>query len=148
MRTRVRRSEIRSQIAELPTVGLAFIDAAIALSVENIGDALANLEIALTGDLEAGTWDFQDDQLRFLRFAVAHGYGDRLIEWFDLSGFADKIAPLFAAFKAYVRGERTLLDFNPEVRQPAKQILRRLTAAERYEQAKMLSRASGKKLGK
>ncbi|NKN37420.1 hypothetical protein HFC70_13765 [Agrobacterium sp. a22-2] len=130
-------SETRNQIADLPSVGLAFIDAAIALSAENIGDALAHVEAALTGDLESGIWDFQDDQLRLLRFAEAHSYGERLIEWFDQSGFADRFAPLYAAFKAYVRGERMLLDVNPEVRLPAQEIYGRLSATKRYQQAKI-----------
>lgn len=55
----------------------------------------------------------------FLVMFERHGYGERLITWFKATGHADRQAPVYAAFLAYVRGPSMLLDFNPEVRQPA-----------------------------
>jgi hypothetical protein len=77
--------------------------------------------------------DFSDDILRLLRLAESRGYGERLIAWLEATGNADRIAPIYVAFKAYVvQREEILLDVNPEVRQPAKIIYDRLSAGRRH----------------
>jgi hypothetical protein len=43
------------------------------------------------------------------------GLGERPIAWFEESGFADRLAPVHAAFVASVRGARTLLDVGNSV---------------------------------
>jgi hypothetical protein len=49
---------------------------------------------------------------------------ERLIEWFEQTGHSERHAPVYAAFVALVRGERTLLDINPDVRQTAENFYR------------------------
>lgn len=120
--------EVLSKLAGLPATRRALIDAALALSAENFGEAMAHLETALSGGLAAGSIDFTDDLVRLVRIAIAKGFGERLIAWFDKTGFADRYAPVHVALQAAVRGERMLLDSNPEVRHAASQIHSRLTA--------------------
>jgi len=52
----------------------------------------------------------------------------RLIAWFKDAGHDLTNAPIYAAFVAFVKGPRALLDFNPEVRQPARVIYSWLTS--------------------
>lgn len=120
--------EVLSELDGLPAAGRALIDAALAVSAENFGEAMAHLETALSTGLAAGSFDFTDDLVRLVRIAIAKGFGERLIAWFDKTGFADRYAPVHVALQAAVRGERMLLDSNPEVRHAASQIHSRLTA--------------------
>ena len=115
----------------LPAYGLALLDAAIKLAEDNFGSATDDLAPALGGDLDRGTWDFSDDLNRLLRLAENKGYGERLIAWFENTGLADRVAPVYVAFKAYVRNEKLLLDANPEVRGAAQTIYDRLNAPRR-----------------
>jgi hypothetical protein len=110
---------------------MALLDAALELAGDNFGAAVEHLGAALDAGLTAIEAGFFDDLLRLLRLAEARGYGDRLIAWFESSGHADKYAPIYAALVAYVRGERFLLDVNPEVRRPAREIFDKLTAPRR-----------------
>jgi tetratricopeptide (TPR) repeat protein len=119
---------LRTKLDNLPFVGLALLDAGIELAGDNFGSAVEHLGKALEGALNQAEADFFDDLLRFLRLAEARGYGERLIAWFEATANADKYAPVHAAFVAYVRGERLLLDVSPEVRRPARDIFNRLTA--------------------
>jgi hypothetical protein len=121
----------RAALTEFGDDGLALLDAGIALADDNFGVAVSHLGTALKGDFGAGAIRFFNDLLRFLRLAEGRGYGEKLIEWFETSGAADRYAPVHAAFIAYVRGERFLLDINPEVRRPAQYIFSRLTAPRR-----------------
>ncbi|WP_298367862.1 hypothetical protein [Azospirillum sp.] len=122
---------LRASLEALPPSGLALLDAAIELAQDNFGTATAHLTAALDGGLEHGTMDFSDDLERLLRLADQTGYGERLLGWFEASGAADRVAPVYAAFKAYVRGEAMLLDVNPEVGRPARVIYDRLDAPRR-----------------
>ena len=123
--------ELRSELEELEAAGLALLDAGIALAGDNFGSAVDLLDEALGTGLEGGGMNFLDDMLRFLRLADARGYGEKLIGWLEASGHGERQAPLQAAFVAFVRGERFLLDVNPEVRRPAKQLYDRLSAPRR-----------------
>jgi len=123
---------LKSSLEELPAHGRALIDAGIELINDNFGFATGYLEAALGGGLETGNMDFTDDLDRLLRIAGSKGYGERLIAWFEKTGFAERIAPIYVAFKAFVRTENILLDVNPEVRGPAKIIYDRLDAPRRY----------------
>ncbi|WP_172272085.1 hypothetical protein [Caulobacter sp. RHG1] len=58
------------------------------------------------------------------------GHGQALLSWFESSGFADRYAPIYIALRALVRGEKTLLDANLEVRHAASQIYERLVAGQ------------------
>jgi tetratricopeptide (TPR) repeat protein len=122
---------LRAQLTDLAPVGGTLLDAGLELAGDNFGAAAEHLGKALDAGLTAIEAGFFDDLLRFLRLAEARGYGDRLIAWFESSGNADKYAPAHAAFVAYVRGERFLLDVNPEVRRPAREIFDKLTARRR-----------------
>ena len=123
---------LRKSLGALPAYGLALLDAAIEVAKDNFGSATDSLASALGVELESGAMDFSDDFDRLLRLAESRGYGERLIVWFETTGIADRLAPIYAAFKAYVRNEKVLLDVNPEVRRPAKAIYERLDAPRRH----------------
>ena len=123
-----------SSLDELPEYGMMLLNSAQELCNDNFGSATAHLSAVLDGVLDTGDMSFEDDLERLLRLAERTGYDERLLKWFDETGYADKVAPLYAAFKAYVLGERHLLDVNPEVRQPAELIYKRLTAIRRYKE--------------
>jgi hypothetical protein len=113
---------LRLDLGEVQSSEVALIDAAIAIVRDNFGAAADLLGRALDDGQTSDATDGFDTLLRFLRLAEARGYGERLIAWFEASRHAEPLAPLYAAFVAYVGGERFLLDINPEVRQPARQI--------------------------
>ena len=110
----------------------SLLDAGLKLAKDNFGSATEPLGEALTLGLETPDVDFFDDLLRLLRLAEARGHGERLIGWFEASGFDIKYAPVHAAFVAYVRGERFLRDVNPEVRRPAHGFYDKLSAPRRH----------------
>ena len=113
---------LRSTLDAFDAVGLALLDAALEIRADNFGVAVKHLDAALKGDQEALAKNYFEDFLRLLRLAEARAYGERLIAWFDETGHADRQAPACAAFVAFVRGKRFLLDFSPEVRGPAERI--------------------------
>jgi hypothetical protein len=76
-------------------------------------------------DPEAGG---QLDLVRLLRLAHMRGYGEKLIAHFESAGHAERLAPVYAALLALERGERQLLNVNPETRGPAERIYKRLVA--------------------
>jgi tetratricopeptide (TPR) repeat protein len=124
--------DLRASLGDLPAYGLALLGAAIKLAEDNFGSATDDLASALGGELDRGEMDFSDDLNRLLRLAERKGYGERLIAWFEKTGFADRVAPIYVAFKAYVRNEKLLLDVNPELRRPAQTIYDRLDAPRRH----------------
>jgi tetratricopeptide (TPR) repeat protein len=126
---------LRENLTELPEPGLCLIDAGLQLAQQNFGSATERLAAALDRGLDGGSFDFSDDLDRFLRLAGRKGYGEQLIAWFEATGFADRLAPIYVALKAYVRGERALLDANPETRGPARTIFDRLVAPGPIEQS-------------
>jgi hypothetical protein len=89
---------------------------------DDFGSSTRDLHIALTSNPEELADTFFDDLLRFLRVAAHHNYGDRVIAWMEETAHAEQQLPIYAAFKAFVRGDRFLLDINPEVRRPAQKI--------------------------
>ncbi|PZA13648.1 hypothetical protein DNX69_02175 [Rhodopseudomonas palustris] len=113
---------------DLDPVGCDLLQAARALASDNFGEAAEYLQRALEGDQGQLHSTFSDDLLRLLRIAVKRGYGEKLIAWFNQSGQAERQAPVYAAFVAFVRGERFLLDFSPEVRKPAEKMFRWLNS--------------------
>jgi tetratricopeptide (TPR) repeat protein len=121
-------SELRLQLSELPEPGLSLIDAGLQLAQRNFGLATEHLGIALQHDLDDGGWSFGDDLERLLCLGERKGFGEQLIAWFEETGLADRLAPVHLALKAYVRGEKALLDANPETRGPARIIFERLVA--------------------
>jgi hypothetical protein len=130
-----RSSDARRELDELsnlPAVGFALLNAGIELASDNFGAATSHLTIALKSELDSAGMSFGDDLERLLRLAQHKGYGERLLAWFEQTGFADRFAPLYVAFKAYVRTDKLLLDVNPEVRGPAQIIYDRLDAPRRY----------------
>lgn len=112
----------------LAPVWHALTDAALELAADNFGAATRHLDAALEPDHKVLTSDYFDDLLRLLRLFERRGYGERLISWLEQSGHDGRHAPLHHAFIAYVRGERLLLDVNPEVRQPAERLYRWLAS--------------------
>ncbi|MBY6243891.1 tetratricopeptide repeat protein, partial [Methylosinus sp. Sm6] len=137
--------ELREDLTELPEPGLSLIDAGLQLAQQNFGSATERLAIALERGLNGGSFDFSDDLVRFLRLAKRKGYGEPLIAWFEATGFADRLAPIYVALKAYVRGERALLDANPETRGPARAIFDRLVAPGPVEQGAEARSSQGKR---
>ncbi|AVT75913.1 hypothetical protein RPPS3_18500 [Rhodopseudomonas palustris] len=119
---------IVAALDKLDPVGRELLDAARALVRDNFGEATEHLQRALSGDQQQLATVFSDDLLRLLRIAAKRGYGDKLIDWFKETGAADRQAPVHASFVAFVRGERFLLDFSPEVRKPAEKIFRWLNS--------------------
>lgn len=118
----------RRELESLPEGGRAVLDAAIDIASDNFGAATAHLDRALSVGLEIEEWDFLGDLLRFFRLADARGYGEKLIAHFEAAGHAGKLAPLYAELLALVRGERHLLNCNPEARGPATKIYQSLVA--------------------
>ena len=123
---------LRDASTELPPKSLNLLNAGIDLASDNFGTASQRLYAALDGDAEGQASGFGAPLERLLRLAHEKGYGDRLIGWFEETGFADRLAPIYVALKAYFRGERLLLDVNPEVRAPAQAIYDRLVASRRF----------------
>jgi tetratricopeptide (TPR) repeat protein len=125
---------IRASLSNLHPVGQRLLDAAFEMSADNFGAATIHLEEALAGDQEELKAIFSDDLLRLFRIAETRGYGEKLVMWFVDSGQAERLAPMYAAFVAYVRGYKYLLDFSPEVRKPAELIFRSLSVSRRDKQ--------------
>ena len=123
----VEASAVRSTLADIEAPRLALLDAALQIGADNFGAATEYLDGALVADPEALATTFFNDLLRLLRLAATRAYGEKLITWFHESGYAQREAPVYAAFVAFVRGKRFLLDFSPEVRAPSEQIYERLT---------------------
>ncbi|HAT85940.1 MAG TPA: hypothetical protein DCS30_08365 [Rhizobiales bacterium] len=113
---------------DFPIVGRSLMDAALAFEAENFGQGTEYLHAALSEELSQDEMTFDDDVERLIRVALSRDFGDRLIEWFQTTRFADRYAPLFVALVAAVKGEEHLLDTNPEVRDAAKVIYQRLVA--------------------
>lgn len=118
--------QANNKLEQLPPKGRALIDSARAFEAENFGEATGQLQVALSGDLVGGDFDFTDDIERLIRLAIARGFGERLIAWFEKTRFSERYAPIYVALLAAVRGERMLLDSNPEVRHAAREIYLRL----------------------
>ena len=127
--------EVFRKLDGLPPAGRALMEAAFALSAENFGEATGHLEKALRGDLAGESFDFTDDIERFIRIAVAKGFGERLIAWFEENRFDERFAPVYAAMKAVVFGEEVLLDVNPEVRHAASLIYARMAGGKKPKKA-------------
>jgi tetratricopeptide (TPR) repeat protein len=126
-----RRSEaarLRADVKTLQPTGHALLDAGLQLANDNFGVAVSYVGEALEAGVQREGFAFFDDLLRLLRLAEVRGYGEKLLQWFKATGNAERYAPLYAAFEAYVRGERFLLDVNPETRRPAREIYEELSA--------------------
>jgi tetratricopeptide (TPR) repeat protein len=131
---------VRKSLVNLPERGRALLDAAIEIANDNFGLATQHLTAATGTKLDSGNMDFSGDVVRLLRLAEKRGYGEPLLAWFEQTGIADRIAPIYAAFKAYVRNESVLLDVNPEVRRPAKAIYDQLDAPRRHRSGASLTK--------
>lgn len=139
---------IRSFLKDVPAPGLALLDSAIELVRDNFGLATDHLAAALDRELKVREIDFTDDFDRLLRLAESRGYGERLLAWFEETAFADRFAPVYVAFQAYVRDEKLLLDVNPEVRGPASIIYDRLDAPRRYRRERAPQQGKSKSRGR
>ena len=106
---------------------------------------MAHIDRAFAAGLTSDTWDFLDNLQRFLRLAAARGYGEKLILHFEAAGHAERMAPVYAALVALVRGERHLLNFNPEIRGPATKIYGQLIAPLRRGESKTLALPKGRR---
>jgi tetratricopeptide (TPR) repeat protein len=127
MENRDEADRLASELEALTGGAKALFQAGIDLSADNIGASLLHLAEALQLGLE-GEFDFSEDLLWYLRIAVERGYGEKLINWFDESGNADRYAPVYGALVAHIKGEGHLLDLNPEVRSVAKPLFAKLSA--------------------
>ncbi len=118
---------LRGDLTEVGTPRVKLLDAAFELAGDNFGTAAKHLSVALEQESAGENSDLLGDLLRFLRLGKTRGYGEKLVEWFETSGSSERYAPVHAGFVAHVRGEKFLLDVNPEVRRPARDIYERLT---------------------
>ena len=106
-------------------MAFGLVDAGPRIAQHNFGLPPVGLrDRAGSQDFDGGGINFADDFERLLRLAFRADFGEQLIKWFETTGFADKLAPIYVALKAYVRGERALLDANPETQGPARIIQR------------------------
>lgn len=137
--------KLRQDLHEMPVYGLILIDVALELIQSNFGNATSHFAKIFTDELNIGDMDFSDDFDRLLRFFDQCGYGEQLIAWFEEKAFADRFAPIYFALKAYVRGDRQLLDANPEVRKPASIIYSRLDAVRHRKVVAHGKKGSGKR---
>ena len=100
----------------------ALMEAGLALQAENFGEATNILKASLATGQSPEDFDLTDDLERLVRLAIANGFG----EWFDRTNFSDRYAPIYVALKAAVLGEKLLLDVNPETREAAQVIMKRV----------------------
>lgn len=117
---------LQQALAKLPPHGGAILKAYAALARGQFEAATAALGEALASEHPELYSDYFDDILRLLRLAVERGAGEKLLTWLDNSGLGDRYWPLRAAFDAYLHGEQTLKDVNPEVASAARRIYRTL----------------------
>jgi len=111
--------ELRGDISDISREHLSLIDAGFELANDNFGTAATLLADALDSNAGAAGFSRSLELLRLLRLFERHGYGERLIDWFGASHHADRFAPVYSAFVAYIHGANHLLDVNPEVRDAA-----------------------------
>lgn len=114
-------------LSKLPSHGGALLRAFAALTQDNFGAATTAFHEALESGHPEVYSTYFDDILRVLRLAANKNYGDKLLDWLDESGLADRYWPLRAAFDAYLHGEAKLRDVNPEVGSAARRIYQWLT---------------------
>jgi len=122
---------VLTDLHDIDVEGIELLNAGVAMTQDNIGTSIDHLGTALDSGLEPNASIYFEDLLWLLRITEARGHGERLIEWFLKSGHAERYAPLFGAFVAHVRGERFLLDLNPEVRRTAQTFYERISAPRR-----------------
>jgi tetratricopeptide (TPR) repeat protein len=108
------------EATNLPEPGPSLLRAGLALANANFGSGMEHLTHALALQLTEEGTPFFEDLLRLIRLAVARGFGERLIGWFEETGNSEVYAPVFAALIAHSRGVRFLRDVNPETRTIAK----------------------------
>jgi tetratricopeptide (TPR) repeat protein len=120
--------EIRDLIAHFDSTVSALIEAGFAVVDSDFERLKIELSPILSSTTSVREMDQFEDLLRLLRLVDQRGQSERFIEWFEESGNDLRLAPIQAAFTAYVHGRERLLDFSPEVREPAREILLRLGA--------------------
>ena len=120
---------IRAELTGTHPAGLEILDSGLALADDNFGKASEHLARIFEPKLASQDIDFTTGLYRFLRIAHSLGYGEKLLDWFEETGHDKRTAPIYVAFLAYIRGERYMNDFNPEVRGAAKQIYEWLMGA-------------------
>jgi tetratricopeptide (TPR) repeat protein len=125
-------ASIRKSLENLPAAFLGLLDGAIRLAEDNFGAATDCLKSVLDTGFGDNEPDYSISLIRFLRLAEMKEYGERLISWFEDTSVSDRLAPVYVAFKAYVRDKNVLLDVNPEVRRPAQIFYDKLDAPRRY----------------
>jgi tetratricopeptide (TPR) repeat protein len=134
--------QLLDKLQALPALGINLLKAGIEIARDNLGNGLTHLQAALKEGFEGDTYDFFGDLLWFLRLCEARGYGLRILDWLSETEFADRYAPLTIAFNAYVKGERFLLDSNPEVRGAARTLYDRMDR-HRQHKAKLAMKEKG-----
>lgn len=120
----VEAQQVRNTLQGVDPEGLALIDAGIEIVQDNFGAAASHLGRALTTELKPNASVYFEDILWLIRLGVNKGYGEKLIDWFSSTGYAERYAPVYGALVARVRGERFLLDLNPETRRTANHFYR------------------------
>ena len=113
-------ASLRPKLVNMEHLGQELADAAIETLRDNFGEMTKHLNMALS-NADPNPMFF-DDLLRLLRLIKDRGYGPRLIEWFKQEGHESRHAAVYAAFVAFNKGRRALLDVNPEIRRPAERI--------------------------
>lgn len=109
-------------IDKLPAHAVSLLMTFHAFARDNFGEAVELLRAVLDEGCQEIYSNYHNELLRILRLAAHRGYGDKLLTWFNESGFGDQYWPLYAAFDAYLHGKERLGDVNPEVRGAASRI--------------------------
>jgi tetratricopeptide (TPR) repeat protein len=135
---------VRSQIVELDASLLGIVDAALQISKDNFGGMAENLTETISNAEPLARRSF-GPLIRLFRLVAKHGYGEHFIAWFRENGHDVRYAPLFAAFVASLRGEPALLDFSPEVRSPATELLRRIKGGREVHVSEKVSQRQGRR---
>jgi tetratricopeptide (TPR) repeat protein len=120
-----------NELGDFTGSGRHLWEAGLELASGDLNVSLSHLLVVLNNGLEDDGFEYFEALLWYLRLAEKLGHGERLIGWFGETGHSDRYAPVFGALVALVRGERMLLDLNPEVRGVARPIYARLAAGRR-----------------
>jgi len=123
-------ASIFEELDDFSGAGRWLWEAGLELGLDNLGSALEKLGKVLEIGLEDKGFEYFEALIWFLRIGVLRGHGERLLEWFIEKGNNERFAPVYGALVAHVRGERCLLDLNPEIRSVARPLYMRLAGTE------------------
>jgi len=123
--------EVFAELKKFVGAGRRLWEAGFKIVADDLQSSLSYMGTVLQVGLEDEGFEYFEALLWYLRIGADRGYGEELIDWFVATGNADRYAPIYGALVAHVRGERFLLDLNPEVRGIAEPLYARLSPGKR-----------------